>query len=219
MTEKTGNYRFSNEWFAKTATHWPELFKAVKWDPTLPKVIIEIGSFEGASAVWMLENLMRHRESRLYCLDTFAGGIEHSSKEVEGLEQRFNHNIGVSGKGAQVEVLKGRSVEGLVKLLTRGTMADFIYIDGSHMAADVMADAVLSWELLRPGGLMVFDDYLWPVFQDQPLKNPKFAIDAFVNCHLDQIRFIASRQRSQFCLLKKYASARPNSGDNAATST
>jgi hypothetical protein len=55
---------------------------------------------------------------------------------------------------------------------------------------------------------MVFDDYLWPVFQDQPLKHPKTAIDAFVNCHLDQIRFIASPQRSQFCLLKKAESKR-----------
>lgn len=215
MTGKAGNYRFSNEWFKKTAVHWPELFKAVKWNPTLPNIVIDIGSFEVASAVWMLENLMHHRDSRLYCLDTFAGGIEHSAKEVEGLEQRFQPNIGLSGRAAQVEVIKGRSVEGLVLLITRGIRADFIYIDGSHVAADVMADAVLSWELLRPGGLMVFDDYLWPVFQDQPLKNPKIAIDAFVNCHLDQIRFISTRQRSQFCLLKKDRSPHPGAGGPA----
>lgn len=219
MNDTAGKYRYSNEWFAKTALHWPGLFKAVHWDAARPNVIVEVGSFEGASAVWMLTNLMHHQDSRLYCLDTFAGGIEHSSKQVEGLEERFRHNIGLSGRANQVEVLKGRSIDGLVTLVARGIKADFVYIDGSHLAADVMADAVLSWELLRPGGLMVFDDYLWPIFLDQPLKHPKTAIDAFVNCHLDRIRFIASPQRSQFCLLKKDASVRPNSGDNAATST
>jgi len=38
---------------------------------------------------------------------------------------------------------------------------DFIYIDASHEPDDVMSDAVLSFELLKKDGLMIFDDYGW----------------------------------------------------------
>ena len=38
---------------------------------------------------------------------------------------------------------------------------DFIYVDGSHQAHDVLCDAILSFKLLRVGGIVCFDDYLW----------------------------------------------------------
>ena len=36
---------------------------------------------------------------------------------------------------------------------------DVIYLDGCHVDLHVMDDAVNSWWLLKPGGIMVFDDY------------------------------------------------------------
>ena len=41
---------------------------------------------------------------------------------------------------------------------------DFIYIDGSHIAKDVLTDACMAWPLLMPKGLMVFDDYMWEIW-------------------------------------------------------
>ena len=38
---------------------------------------------------------------------------------------------------------------------------DVVYVDGSHTADDVLADAILSWGLLKTGGIVIFDDYLW----------------------------------------------------------
>ena len=32
---------------------------------------------------------------------------------------------------------------------------------GSHSARDVLSDGIMCWELLRRGGVMVFDDYAW----------------------------------------------------------
>lgn len=195
-------YRFSNTWFVQAAAYWPQLFKATSWDPSRPSVIIEIGSYEGRSSCWILDNLVNNPESRLVCIDTFQGNIEHAPGEVQGLHERFTRNIALTGKSGQVRVCVGRSDEMLIKLIGEGVRADFIYVDGSHRAADVMSDAVLSWKLLKPGGLLVFDDYLWPLYQDKPLLNPKPAIDAFVNCHLDQIRYIHVPQTSQFCVQK-----------------
>ena len=40
-------------------------------------------------------------------------------------------------------------------------------------------DAVLAWPLLKPGGLVCFDDYGWWV-DPAPEKSPKLAVDAFL---------------------------------------
>ncbi len=42
-----------------------------------------------------------------------------------------------------------------------GQVFDVVYVDASHMAGDVLSDAVLAWKLLAPGGIMIFDDYAW----------------------------------------------------------
>jgi predicted O-methyltransferase YrrM len=55
---------------------------------------------------------------------------------------------------------------------------DFIYIDGSHVAKDVLTDACMAWPLLKLNGMMVFDDYMWGNPRDA-LHRPKIAIDAF----------------------------------------
>ena len=201
MSAPAKNYSFSSTWFVQAAAHWPQLFGKIGWDPKRPSVIVEIGSYEGRSTCWILENLVGHPETRVYCIDTFEGSVEHGSG-VQDLRGRFMSNIGLTGKAAQVEVCVGRSDEMLIRLVAQGVQADFIYVDGSHQAADVLSDAVLAWKLLKPGGLLVFDDYLWPLYLDQPLMNPKVAIDAFVNCHLDQIKYVHVPQMSQFCLLK-----------------
>jgi hypothetical protein len=57
---------------------------------------------------------------------------------------------------------------------------DFAYIDGSHIAPDVLEDAVLAFRLLKPGARMILDDYQWNLHEDETLR-PKLAIDAFLS--------------------------------------
>lgn len=47
------------------------------------------------------------------------------------------------------------------------------------MGADVYSDALLTWPLIVRGGVVIFDDYLWPG-SDDPLDLPKPGIDAFL---------------------------------------
>ncbi len=66
---------------------------------------------------------------------------------------------------------------------------DIIYVDGSHRAADVLLDAALSWRLLKQGGLMIFDDYLWR--PDKPAaQRPQVAIDLFLAMQASRLRVI-----------------------------
>jgi hypothetical protein len=50
------------------------------------------------------------------------------------------------------------------------------------MAKDVLVDAVLAWDLLKPGGYIIFDDYncYGPRSRLVPNFTPKIAVDAFV---------------------------------------
>ena len=83
------------------------------------------------------------------------------------------------------------------KLIAEGkaNYFDFIYIDGSHRATDVLCDALLSFRLLKNNGVIVFDDYLW---QEQlpygidPLRCPKIAIDAFTNIYCRKIKILSA---------------------------
>jgi hypothetical protein len=61
-----------------------------------------------------------------------------------------------------------------------GESFDYIFIDGSHFADDVMLDAVMAWQLLRKDGVLVFDDYLWRLEQYGWKKNPANAINLFL---------------------------------------
>lgn len=70
---------------------------------------------------------------------------------------------------------------------------DFIYIDGDHHAASVLEDAVLSFPLLKKGGIMIFDDYRWgEQLETTPerLNIPKPAIDAFLDIYADKIKVL-----------------------------
>jgi predicted O-methyltransferase YrrM len=84
----------------------------------------------------------------------------------------------------------------LAKLLASGKEGffDFIYVDGSHQAPDVLCDAVMSFRLLRPGGIIAFDDYLWqePLpYGADPIRSPKIAIDAFTNIYCRKITVLS----------------------------
>jgi predicted O-methyltransferase YrrM len=95
-----------------------------------------------------------------------------------GLEARFDHNIRVSGHAAKVVKIKGLSEAVLLDL--ESASYDAIYVDGSHRAVNVIMDAVLSWRLLKPGGVLIFDDYRW--HPERPAwERPQLAVDLFLS--------------------------------------
>ncbi len=56
---------------------------------------------------------------------------------------------------------------------------DFVYIDASHIAKEVLMDTVLACELLMDNGILIFDDYDWEVYKNFPSLQPKTAIEGF----------------------------------------
>ena len=196
------DYRFTNNWFSSVAKN--------TWDVLIPQLqprrLLEVGSFEGASACYLVDRLASAAPIELHCIDTWAGGVEHGAGgqaqyDMGSVEERFRHNIAVATERAahavDLHVHKGFSDDVLARLLAQGLRShfDFVYIDGSHQAPDVLADAVLGLRLLRVGGWMAFDDYLWsedlPYGKD-PLRCPKPAIDAFVNLNFRKVKVLSA---------------------------
>ena len=116
------------------------------------------------------------------------------------VEPRFRHNTGIALEKAAnhvtLEVHRGYSDVELAKLLANGMQNyfDFIYVDGSHQAPDVLLDALLSFKLLRVGGLIGFDDYQWfdPLAPGDILRSPKLAVDVFTNVYRKKVQMVQS---------------------------
>jgi predicted O-methyltransferase YrrM len=60
---------------------------------------------------------------------------------------------------------------------------DFVYIDGSHLARCCLEDSVLVWQLVRPGGIVIWDDYIWRPPPGRTSPTCKVAINAFLECY------------------------------------
>jgi len=197
------DYQFTQDWFHWSPKVWEQLV------PLLPERIVyrkflEIGSFEGRSAVWIVENMMKDGD-HLDCIDTWSGGEEHGEEDMAAVEDRFRHNLTLLANNypeRRVIQRKGTSTKKLADFLNHGQDGsyNFIYIDGSHTAPDVLTDACMAWPLLMSEGIMVFDDYLWGPPRDV-LHRPKVAIDAFVNIFAEQVDIIHSGY--QFIVRKK----------------
>ena len=179
------DYEFTNEWNKDVPSLWEGYLK--EW---IPNKLLEVGSYEGSTTCFLIDNVPTLTE--IFCVDTWEGGIEHVTigEDMSAVESRFDRNLNIALASREnvpdLYKLKGMSYKVLSSLMAEheGTF-DWIYIDGSHMAADVLTDATLCLNLLRPGGVIVFDDYLWEQIPTGKFDNtsPKMAIDAFIECN------------------------------------
>jgi predicted O-methyltransferase YrrM len=164
-------YKFTADFTAPWADSWKKHLEVFAGKPDLHG--LEIGCFEGRSTIWFLENVLTHPTSHMTCIDVFPKHIE----------ELFDHNMEVSGLSSRVTKLKGYSQD-VLRTLDYDSI-DFAYVDGCHLASCVLTDAVLIWDLLRTGGVLIFDDYWWGM-RRPPIERPKLAIDAFLKIFSDR---------------------------------
>lgn len=178
---------FSTDW-SDSITHWPELFLELGLIGKPDLRFLEVGCFEGRTTLWLLEHVLTHPSSSIFVIDPFTAGDEQ--------RQRFDGNI--ASHIIRVGVQRGPSEEVLRRM--DFPALDFAYIDGSHAARDVLADAVHVWPILKPGAAVVFDDYYWP--EMDKLDAPGIAVDAFVSCYEREIERAERCGRDQYLIIK-----------------
>lgn len=165
---------FTKDWFSYHAGPWFEHLHP--WQDREAR-ILEIGSWEGRSALFFLNYLPK---AQLTCVDTFEGSQEHVGPDYEpvlaALERRFLANTAAFAE--RLQVIKARSAIALDRLTENGDQFDIIYIDASHRRDDVLIDSIMSWRLLAPGGILIWDDLHFRL--DAPSsERPADAITAF----------------------------------------
>lgn len=164
------DYKFARDWHRRHGPYWTQALERFKDKPNIQ--YLEVGLFEGASFFWMLEKILTDPTSRATGIDPF---LTNYSK-IKNYRDVFFENLKMSEAESRSTIIEGFSQTELRKLPERSY--DVIYIDGSHTARDVLEDAILCWRLLKPGGVLVFDDYeLW--WERPVASRPRLGIDVF----------------------------------------
>ena len=185
--------QFSSDWFTNALVNFDYIKTYLIKEEKAINDILEIGSHEGRSSCWMLENMLTDTGT-MTCIDPFADrpvtAFSYDSiPEDRSIENLFRANTAEVKKPSQtLEVVANMSFHALAQLIVDKRQYDFIYVDGSHNADDALADAVMCFGLLRPGGVMLFDDYLWEDGVSAYLGRPKQSIDAFVNMFYHRLK-------------------------------
>lgn len=178
---------FTRDWFSQSEVVFETILKNFKGRDN--QTFLEIGSFEGRSAIWMLDNILTGKNCKIICIDAFKGSpsLSRAGVSLDGARELFLQNMeAYKGRyrlieGASQDVLRTREFDDLI---------DVAYIDGSHTAANALSDLVLVYNLIKPGGIIFLDDYMWNYNTLPAHETPKVAIDAFMECYRSRVMYL-----------------------------
>tara|TARA_B100000886_G_scaffold144974_1_gene98583 strand:+ start:15623 stop:16396 length:774 start_codon:yes stop_codon:yes gene_type:complete len=170
----------SNDWFSNNITNWISVFSSEKINSKNIN-ILEIGSYEGASAFFFLDYL---KASNLQCVETFEGSDEHKNINFDKIKKNFFNNTLIFKE--RLKVFEGTSDNFFQQ---NKQFFDLIYIDGSHEFLNVYKDACNSFNFLNQNGIIIFDDFLKKYYKDLK-KDPIIAILNFIFKHKKNIKIL-----------------------------
>ena len=168
-------------WF----NHGPKVLDLL--NTTRPKVVVELGSWLGASAIAMAR-MVRRWGGTVTCVDTWCGELDENgaSPEPEGKTPLMI----LSCARAIVNAGVGASIR-MIPSTTRDAAAhwqgpiDFLYVDAGHGYHDVTVDLNAWATHMRKGGVIAGDDYGHPRY-----PGVKLAWDDFEREHgLSLVRY------------------------------
>ena len=197
--------KYTVDWFSNNIPVWNSVFQKYGLIGTHFLNFLEIGCFEGRATNYLLENVLTGNDCKIHVVDTFGGSTNETgmnwddSYEFNSLYDTFCHNI--SNHKDRVIIHRGESRNVLKKDFKDNTF-DFVYIDGSHTAPDVLEDAILMHPLLKVGGLVIFDDFGWKDPNNlDPTNSPEMAVNFFYGAY--RLKYDIVFQGYQVGLVKK----------------
>lgn len=117
---------------------------------------LEVGIFEGRSAVFMLGDILTHPESTYLGVDPWEGDFYAPAEALA------RANIG-QHEAHRWKIIKGHSPAVFFNDPSFYPGAfDVGYVDGGHVPRDALRDVVFVWEMLDRYGVLIVDDYNMP---------------------------------------------------------
>lgn len=136
-----------------------------------PRILVEVGVWKGASVIKMASKLKELGiDGVIIAVDTWLGSYEHWLKPDwfadlacengrPALQKKFMNNIVAKGLTEYVVPLPLDSLNAAQVLTHYKIEPDLLHLDGGHDHSSVMADLSAWWPLIRPGGMLIGDDY------------------------------------------------------------
>ena len=186
MTEARRVEDYPN-WFVPTGAqdNFAQNLNHFKGQPNLN--FLQLGAYTGDATVWLMDNILTDPSSTLTDIDTWLGSNEEAHHKMDFIEI-FEHYKDRIAKYPNVNFHRMTTFQYL-RFHPYNLYYDFIYIDADHTAAGVLLDAELSWDLLKTGGLMAFDDYEWKSGTGVD-NDPALGINNFLTRHQGEFRVI-----------------------------
>jgi len=173
-SKPAGQYDFTYDYYENNIPLYEKYLAHLRGKPCM---ILEIGALEGGSTTWLIDNILTHENSFIDTID-----VREWPKLVS--------NLAATGQANKVKFHLGRSVD-ILRSLPIDTY-DFAIIDGSHWTINVLEDMVHAYRLLKVGGLMETDDYIWDDPEYNQEGTPKAAVDAFLSIYSNKLKIIRS---------------------------
>lgn len=143
-----------------------------------PALIIEVGSWLGASAIHMASCCKTlGLDTKIVCVDHWLGSLEmwlypddpeHQADALNlkhgypTLYYTFLSNVVRAGHDDCIITFPTTSHIAAQWFARKDVQADAIYLDASHDDASVTADLHAYWPLVKEGGVLFGDDLPWP---------------------------------------------------------
>lgn len=92
------------------------------------------------------------------------GQFGYANREQGSWDHLYKRAQQILGKwGDRVELWREFSADAAAKCANQGRQFEVVYLDAMHAYDDVLADARAWWPLVKPGGMLLGDDYYGPV--------------------------------------------------------
>lgn len=119
-----------------------------------PRVCVELGSWQGASAIPVARAIRRWRGT-LTCVDTWGGDI-HESHGTPWMLLHCVRNMTLAGVSGNLRLIPA-TTQDAAEWWTEPI--DYLYVDADH-SYDAVRDDLRAWvPHVKPGGLILGDDY------------------------------------------------------------
>lgn len=145
---------FTTDWLGSKLDPWLAALASFR---EMPVQVLELGAFEGRSAIAFLEYLPL---SHVSSVDRFVFVTKHADGS-DGLtvEDRFDANL--KSYGPRITKIKGSVLSVLDDLTRSRARFDVIYIDAGKQRDSVFANTAAAWPLLKVDGIIIWDDLDW----------------------------------------------------------
>lgn len=162
----------------------------------VPKTVVEIGVFQGYCTFNMTAMIAsKIPEYKHIAIDPFDNSHDLDDTTIQEAYEKFKSNLEVFPLKHNIEFKRTNSWDGLMELLNRKIEVDMVYIDGDHRASGVLEDLILSYRLVKLGGVILCDDSTNWVHTDRNKEkmaqySPRLAVDSFIHCNWHKIELM-----------------------------